>query len=143
MLNLLVFIGNVHNLNRFCEFVNILCLHFQAQLRSSMILDQNNDRVPELTSSLRAVRHLSRALKSPLPRTLRSSKLALMSSEVRGSEAQLSDQHVNKGDDHGRDCWTYDFSSSVAKAILFTAPSMIIGSEAWINSATPICLKRV
>ena len=37
MLNLLFFVGNVLNLNGFCEFVNILCLHFQAQLNNQDI----------------------------------------------------------------------------------------------------------
>ena len=75
------------------------------------------------------MRHLSKTLKSPFPRTLRSSRLAFMSSEVRGSEAQLAGQQVNKGKMHRKGWQTYDFSSSVVKFILFTAPRMVMGSE--------------
>ena len=57
------------------ELFGLLSLHLEAELQQrSVVVDRTNEK--RHTSSRRAVRHFIRALKSPLPSTLRSSQFA-------------------------------------------------------------------
>lgn len=99
------------------------------------------DSLKRVTSSRTTTRHFNKALKSPLPSTLRSSKLILMSGVVILSSNHLYDNQF--GYFGMRKRFSYRFSSSVSNVILFARPSTLMGSGLWTNSLAEVLVKSV
>lgn len=118
-------------------------LAFRWRHKESALREEGGGR----TSSRMAVRHLMRALKSPLPRTLRSSQSALMPEVVRDDLPQLKPNAFKSGQPQVRSnrdkAPTHAFSSGVLNDILLTVPRIATGSSALMNSDTPTSLNNV
>jgi hypothetical protein len=143
-LNLLFF---VHLFGHFDCFSKLLCrfvLYIQSELKEN---DEKRVWWPmtlqcRCTSSRMADRHLMRALKSPFPRTLRSSQFARTSGVVKSRRHHLRYTSVMQALYDTRN-ETYSFSSSVLSEILLTLPRKVTGSSPRINSAAVPSLNSV